>query len=74
MIQLKIRSPLQPIASDIDEVHIFRHDFRQLMPIVLRPCRRERLRDIMNRSFIRLVLGLNDPALHHKNCDQQVAQ
>jgi hypothetical protein len=59
VIQFRIRPPVQPIASDVHEVHIFGHGLRELMPIVLRPSRGEYLRNIVDCSFIGLILGMN---------------
>ena len=59
MIQLEIRPPVKPIASDVHEVHIFRHGLRELMSIVLRPSRRKCLWNIVDLSLIGLTLGMN---------------
>src|ERR1700677_1222453 len=64
---------MQPFGRDIDEVHIFGHDLCELVTIVLRPGRRKRLRNIMDRCFIGLVLGMNGAPGDKKN-HEQVAQ
>src|SRR6202789_1528211 len=64
---------MQPFGRDIYEVPIFGHDLCELVTIVLRPGRRKRLRNIMDRCFIGLVLGMNGPPGDKKN-HEQVAQ
>src|ERR1700677_2773892 len=57
---LEVCPPVHPIGSDVDEVHIFGHDLCQLLPVMLRPKRRECLRNNSDRVFSGLGLSMND--------------
>jgi hypothetical protein len=74
VIQLEVCSAMYSIAADIQTIRIAGHHPRQLMAMVLCPCRREDLRNLTGSGLIRTCPGLNRRGGRKHHYDQSGEQ